>query len=421
MKNTVIKSSAMKKAIAITLAFFVAVSVMAGILVTPAQAKTTLPGAEDQKTFTAMMYNVQAESAVVNENAKPSAQQAFIRAIHQANMVNTYAPDIFGTTEETETFQRTFQSYLSNYGSVGDFLFKPASLRGPIFNDAEVSDSNRIYYNKDKFEHISSKTIWLYNGNVNIEGKLPGETKTRGATLALLKLKSTGEKVVVASANLSTNKALASTQANILTTQVELFAARNGATATLYMGTLNTNSGEQAAFNGWQSVWDSSVKSYTVGGETNSSDNMYVNTGAKIANRMELTGQEWEYANTASTHHAVMARVHFSSYTPKSSILETKETNVAVAEQLVKVQKVDNQLVVNSSMDGLTQGDNFLMYYDANGKYIGGQQLWATKVNGQWVIDNAKVNFPTKTAKVNFAVWNGNQRTITLENVWTTA
>ena len=414
MKHEYSPRKAMGKVLACVICAFLTL----GVAAAPAHAKTLT--ATQQNAFTAMTYNVLGEAASMNENSKPYNEKASTRSMQQVNMIKTYAPDILGTSEESDTFHQNFSLNLTDYAQVGRPMFTPTLAIYVIFSNNSMRDRNSIWYKKDKFDLVATKTIWLHNGDVNSQGKLDGETNVRGATLAVLRLKATNQLVVVSNTHLGLTHSIAERQAEILVRETESYAKEYNTNAIMYMGDFNGTSVAYSSLNNLNVVWNANVTSHTPGDEPIWVDHIYTNSALTFTDRLVLTKAEWADAENASDHKAVMATIKFadSSTTGSASSEGTSEgSDEAIA---FSIQRNGLQLTVSTTSGSVVSTFNYLVFYDKNGKRLGDTQLAAQQnAAGQWRINNKTIYMPEAAVKADFEIsdYRAN-RYETIKDVW---
>lgn len=401
-----------RKTIGKVLSLMVCAFLALGVMVAPAQAAPL--AATKSNEFTVMTYNVLGEVAKYNEDKKSYNEKASTRSMQQVNMIKTYAPDILGTSEETDTFNWNFSSYLHGYAPVGNPLFSPASYFHTLFSNTSMRDRNSIWYKMDKFDLVATKTIWLHDGNVNQQGKIDGETNVRGATLAILRVKTTGHQMVVANTHLGLTWSIAKRQAEILVRETQSYAKQYNTKAIMYLGDFNGSSVAYEPLWNLKVVWDQGITSHTPGSEPIWVDHIYVNDQMTFTDRLVLTNDEWSDANNASDHKAVMAKVKFGSGTDT-------ETETTVDEKIAFSFKRNGlQLTVSTTSGSVVSTFNYLVFYDKNGKKLSYTQLAAQKnAAGQWRINNKTIYMPESAVRADFEISDSQAgRYETIENVW---
>ncbi len=403
-----------RKTIGTVLACAISAFLVLGVMTAPAQAAPLV--ATQENAFTAMTYNVLGEAASMNENSKPYNEKASTRSMQQVNMIKTYAPDILGTSEESDTFHQNFSLNLTDYAQVGRPMFTPTLAIYVIFSNNSMRDRNSIWYKKDKFDLVATKTIWLHNGDVNSQGKLDGETNVRGATLAVLRLKATNQLVVVSNTHLGLTHSIAERQAEILVRETESFANEYNTKAIMYMGDFNGTSVAYSSLNNLNVVWNGSVTSHTPSDEPIWVDHIYTNSELTFTDRLVLTKAEWSDAENASDHKAVMATVKFANSSSEDS------TNSEGSEEEIAFSFRRNglQLTVSTTSGSVVSTFNYLVFYDKNGTRLGDTQLAAQQnAAGQWRINNKTIYMPEAAVKADFEIsdYHANRHE-TIENVW---
>lgn len=129
----------------------------------------------DDKEYTVMSFNLLYEE-IPNWCGTPEERTEAVIA-----HIRTAAPDLLGAQECTEYW----------YGALCEALGEDYGVVGEV-DDSNHKWRNPIFYKKDKFELIETKTLWLTK-TPEIQSKYTGSGLYRILTLAVLKDKETGK------------------------------------------------------------------------------------------------------------------------------------------------------------------------------------------------------------------------------------
>ncbi len=101
-----------------------------------------------------------------------------------AQQINNQLPDVLGVQELNNIWLEKLENYLPQYEYYG-------VLRGGDENEKKA-EMNGIFYLKDKYELLESKTFWI-SETPDVESKFEGAGCNRTCSYIILKNKSTGE------------------------------------------------------------------------------------------------------------------------------------------------------------------------------------------------------------------------------------
>ena len=140
----------------------------------------------EKTTIKVMTQNIRYADDGAGKNVKD-------RAPRFKQLVEMYQPDIIGTQETTEIWNKYYRTYFGDkYGMVG------CSREG---RDASGGEWGTILYRLDRFELLDSDDFWLTR-TPSVVSKVPGSACNRICTWALLKDKNTGVTFVMANTHL---------------------------------------------------------------------------------------------------------------------------------------------------------------------------------------------------------------------------
>lgn len=112
-----------------------------------------------------------------------------VRRERMKRLFSRLDPDLIGTQEVTETWRGYFDDDLPGYGSV----FR--------YRGEHDHEGTPLYYKKDRFDAVDSGVFWLSN-TPETESKAPGAGCLRTAVWAILREKTSDEKILFVNTHL---------------------------------------------------------------------------------------------------------------------------------------------------------------------------------------------------------------------------